>query len=73
MARSTGYTAAKPPVIRSAATAPLVSTPCRSSSVIASVCARRVGSASSRGGSSDQRPLTVGGPVRAGIDGRPKL
>ena len=46
MARSTGYTAAKPPAIRSAATAPLVSTPCRSSSVSARACARTVWSVS---------------------------
>src|SRR6516225_1011182 len=77
MARSTGYTAANPPGIRSAATAPLVSTPCRSSSVRASACARTVwapspAEGSSRSGSRDHRPLTVGGPIRVGIAGRPK-
>ena len=70
MARSTGYTAANPPAIRSAATAPLVSIPYRSSSDWASACAYIVASRVC-GGSSDHRPLTFGGPVRDGVTGRP--
>jgi hypothetical protein len=51
-------------------TAPRVSTPCRSSSASARAVVRRVG-LPSRSGSRDQRPATVGGPVRVGIAGRP--
>ena len=71
MARRTGYTAENPPGIRSAATAPLVRIPYRSMSDWASACARIVASAAASG-SSDQRPLTFGGPVRDGMTGRPK-
>src|SRR3954464_10460343 len=49
-------------------TAPRVSTPCRSSSASARAVVRRVALAS-RSGSRDQRPATVGGPVRDGIGG----
>ncbi len=42
--------------------------PYRSSSEMAMACSRRVGSRSG-GGSSDQRPLTVGGPLRDGQHG----
>ena len=51
-------------------TAPRVSTPCRSSSASARAVVRRV-ALGSRSGSRDQRPATVGGPVRVGIAGRP--
>jgi len=51
-----------------------VSTPCRSSRVSARACARIVAAAPSasvtRSGSSDQRPVTVGGPLRDGIAAR---
>ncbi len=74
MARSTGYTAAKPPGIRSAATAPLVTTPCRSSRVSASACARMVtapGSEASRR-TSPSTPGKSGRPYRSGSsDHRP--
>ena len=52
-------------------TAPLVRMPCRSSSVRASACSRLVGSGSGSG-SSDHRPVTVGGPVRLAIPMRPE-
>ncbi|GAA3216261.1 hypothetical protein GCM10020256_18420 [Streptomyces thermocoprophilus] len=57
------YVAEKPPSTPSAATAPRVTTPCRSSSARACACARTVVS-DSLSGSSDQRPATVGGPLR---------
>ena len=44
--------------------------PCRSSRAWATACSRRVASGS-RSGSSDHRPVTVGGPVRVGISGLP--
>ena len=47
-------------------TAPRVTTPWRSSSASASACVRRVASVS-RSGRRDQRPATVGGPVRVGM------
>src|SRR5579864_652825 len=68
MARSTGYTAAKPPGIRSAATAPLVTTPCRSSRVSASACARMVAAPGSEPPAARplDRPSALGPPAVSG-------
>ncbi len=65
-ADSTRYVAEKPPSTPSAATAPRVTTPCRSSSVRAKAWARWVASGSG-GGSRAQRPDTVGGPEREAV------
>ncbi len=48
-----------------------ITMPCRSSKASALACSLRVWSGST-GGSSDQRPLTVGGPACDGSDPRPK-
>ena len=63
-AASTRYAAANPPGRPSAATDPRVTTPYRSSSSSASSAARSVG-AGSASGSTDQRPATAGGALRA--------
>lgn len=70
IAASTRYTPAKPPGTRSATTVPRVTRPCRSSRLCARAVARTVGSASGAG-SRDQRPATVGGPLRRAPPIRP--
>src|SRR5882757_363559 len=62
--------APKPPGSRSLPTTPLMTMPYRSSSDSALACSRLVGSVSP-GGTRDQRPLTVGGPVCDGSAPRP--
>ena len=56
--------------VRSVITDPRVTMPYRSSNVSAAACARLVASGL-RAGSNDHRPPAVGGPLRAGIAGRP--
>src|SRR5215475_10884403 len=62
--------APKPPGTRSLPATPLMTMPYRSRSERALACSRLVGSVSACG-TSDQRPLTVGGPVCDGSDPRP--
>src|SRR6185437_1703696 len=68
----TRYTAANPPGTPSADTAPLVTTPCRSSSTSAAAWVRTVESISTSG-TSDHRPTTVlTRPEPAGQHGQPR-